>query len=405
VNTRSIWLIFFSALGVLGASTIFALWRPTQELATPFTVSSGQVHAFFHASGQLVYREQVRLSPELVAKVTRIPVKVGDKVEAGQILAQLDDASVRAEISQAEARLAQSRIDIARLEQEYLGKQRDLARSRELQLQGMVSRERIDAAEVASKSAGFLLDASRKTAEQDEAALQQKNRMLDRTVIRSPMRGTVVSLSIKPGETAVASAQGLAGSELMQIANLDGMVAQASVAEYDLARVRLGQEVTVSVPAIPEQTYRGKVLRISQEMTNSVDPSKTNSKDRAYKSVPVLVLMEASDRRFIAGLSCDLQFHEAGRLGALVVPISAIRFDDDSSLNAMMFGGRREPYVWILSQGQVNKRKIVLGVADEQRQEVHNGLKAGEVIVAGPAALLAKLTEGKVISARADKGQ
>jgi HlyD family secretion protein len=401
VKQRTIASGLAAVFALLGAAAWFAVSGSTGSTAMVSTVRQGQVHAAFHASGQLAYKQQVRLSAELIAKVLRIDVAEGQTVKPGQVLIQLDDAPVRAEISQAQAQLARSQIEIARLERDLQGKQRELERAVELAKQGMVSREKVESAEVAADSARFLIEAGRKVAQQDEAVLVQRQRMLERTVIRSPISGTVVAIPIRLGETAVASAQSMAGSELIHIADTNSMRVEAQVSENDLARVRVGQTVQVMLPAIPNQVFVGKVAQKARGISAGGESGRASGKERSARAVPVMIALEAGHDQFISGLTCDLQFQEGGAEGALLIPLTALRYEDEQLLNsmdAMMFGARRQPFVWVLSEGQARKRKLVLGVADEQFHEVQSGLKIGESVISGPPALLAKLSEGMAVS-------
>lgn len=401
MKQRTIAFGLVAVFALLGAAAWFAVSGSTGSTAIVSIVRQGQVRAVFHASGQLAYKQQVRLSAELIAKVLRVDVAEGQAVKVGQVLIQLDDAPVRAEISQAQAQLARSQIEIARLERDLQAKQRDLQRAVELAKQGMVSREKVESAEVAADSARFLVEAGRKAAQQDEAVLVQRQRMLERTVIRSPISGTVVAIPIKMGETAVASAQSVAGSELIHIADTSNMRVEAQVSENDLARVRVGQAVQVMLPAIPNQVFVGKVAQKARGISAGAESGRASGKERGARAVPVLIALEVGHDQFIAGLTCDLQFQEGGAEGALLIPLTALRYEDEqllSSMDAMMFGARRQPYVWALSEGKARKRKLVLGVADQQFQEVQSGLKLGESVISGPPALLTKLSEGMAVS-------
>lgn len=401
MKQRTIAVGLAAVVALLGAAAWFAASGSTGSTAIVSTVRQGQVHAAFHASGQLAYKQQVRLSAELIAKVLRVDVAEGQAVKAGQVLIQLDDAPVRAEISQAQAQLARSQIEIARLERDLQAKQRDLERAVELAKQGMVSREKVESVEVAADSARFLIEAGRKAAQQDEAVVVQRQRLLERTVIRSPISGTVVAIPIKMGETAVASAQSVAGSELIHIADTSNMRVEAQVSENDLARVRVGQTVQITLPAIPNQVFVGKVAQKARGINPASESGRANGKERSARAVPVLIALEVVHDQFIAGLTCDLQFEEGGAKGALLIPLTALRYEDEhllSSVETMAFGARRQPFVWVLGDGQARKRKLVLGVADEQFQEVHSGLKVGEFVISGPPTLLAKLSEGMAVS-------
>jgi len=111
---RSTALILFSLLSFLILTIVFFMKTRTPSVALlGFSkVERGAIQSKYFTSGSLVYRNQARLSSELVAKISKIYVQEGDQVDIGQELVKLDDVSVRAEIAQAEAQLARARIDV-----------------------------------------------------------------------------------------------------------------------------------------------------------------------------------------------------------------------------------------------------------------------------------------------------
>jgi HlyD family secretion protein len=383
------------ALAVPLAIAILKKRAPTNPRALIVQVERGSIRAEFFSSGTLAYRHQARLSSELVAKVIAIHVQEGDSVVPGQELIKLDDSTVRAEIAQFEAQLARSKIDVRRLERELESKYTEWQRQGELAAKGMISKQAADASHVAFDSARFLLEAGQKGAIQDAAQLTMRQKLMEKTVIRSPIRGVVINIPIKVGETAVASAQSMAGSSLMDVADPDSMLVEAAIAEFDIGRIRLGQRAIMTTRAAPNRAFPGKVVRIARSMSQSngrPDPDNKN-----VRTVPVQVELETIDPAFIAGMSSELSFLEAGQDSALVVPIAAVQVQEDHPLRSMETlanGARRVYFVWQLVEGRAIRRNVELSVSDEHRQEVRQGLKFGDHIVAGPASLLASLKEG-----------
>lgn len=362
-------------------------------------VERGSIRAEFFTSGSLAYRHQARLSSELVAKVAAIHVQEGDTVRQGQELIKLDDSTVRAEIAQFEAQLARSKIDVRRLERELQSKRTEWQRQSELVARGMISKQAADLAQAAADSAQFLLEAGQKSAIQDAAQLTQRQKLLEKTVIRSPIDGVVINIPIKVGETAVASAQGMAGSSLMDVADPSTMVVEAAIAEFDIGRIKLGQRAVMTTRAAPNQAFAGKVVRIARSMAqNNGRPEADN---RSIRTVPVQVELEQVSPTFIAGMSAELSFLEAGQDSALLIPIAAVQVQEDhpfTSMETLANGARRQYFVWQVVDGKAARRPVELSVSDEHRQEVSKGLKLGDQVVAGPAHLLATLKEGTPVS-------
>ncbi len=356
-------------------------------------VEQGAISSSFYTAGTLAYRNQARLSAELVAKVTHIYVQEGQAVEQGQELIKLDDSSVKAEISQMEAQVARGDIEIRRAKNDVEQRQTEWLRQNELTARGMVSKQALDLALNALDNAKFQLESNEKNALQNVAALLQKQKLLEKTIIRSPIQGVVIAIPIKVGETAVASAVSLAGSSLMTIADPSSMVVEAQIAEFDIARIKLGQLAAMTTRAVPNETFTGKVTRIARSVSND---SKTPSDNKTVRTVAVQIELATSHPQFVSGMSCDLSLIEGAQAKALLIPLTALRVDEISADN---FSGvkRRDYYVWQVKNGRVVKQMLEIGYADEHRQEVRKGLALGDEVFSGPAAFLEKLRDGQAL--------
>jgi len=357
-------------------------------------VEQGAISSFFYTAGTLAYRNQARLSAELVAKVTHIYVQEGQTVEQGQELIKLDDSTVKAEISQMEAQVARGDIEIRRAQREVEQKRTEWERQNELMARGMVSKQALDLALNALDNAKFQLESNEKNALQNVAALLQKQKLLEKTIIRSPIQGVVIAIPIKIGETAVASAVSLAGSSLMTIADPSSMVVEAQIAEFDIARIKLGQLATMTTRAVPNETFTGKVTRIARSVSTD---NKVPSDNKTVRTVAVQIELANSHPQFVSGMSCDLSLIEGAQAKALLIPLTALRVDETSTDN-LSGAKRRDYYVWQVSKGHVVKKMLEIGYADEHKQEVRKGLVLGDEIISGPAAFLEKLRDGQVLS-------
>ncbi len=392
---RSTALILFSLLSFLILTIVFFMKTRTPSVALlGFSkVERGAIQSKYFTSGSLVYRNQARLSSELVAKISKIYVLEGDQVDIGQELVKLDDVSVRAEIAQAEAQLARARIDVMRLERELEGKYSDWLRILELQSKGMVSKQAADLAHVTFDSARFQLEANRKNAIQEEAALSQKMKLLEKTVIRSPIRGVVIAIPMKVGETAVASATSLAGSSLMTIADAESMLVEALIPEFDIGRIKLGQKAQMTTRSAPNVTFLGKVTKIAKSMVSD-SAGKGVSDNKTIRTVSVQIEFDSLSTDFIAGMSCDLSLLESSQENALLIPLKAIRYDETKSELNFVSGSKRDYFVWVAHEGKAQKKKVELGFANEEKQEVRKGLTEGMLVVSSPPGILDAMREG-----------
>jgi multidrug efflux pump subunit AcrA (membrane-fusion protein) len=140
----------------------------------------------------------------------------------------------QAEVAQQEAAVRQQRINIEQQQLNLANQENQLKRKTELHRMKMIADVQIDDARYAVDAARIELRNSRSRLEQVEAILKQSNERLAKTNIKSPISGTITTIDIKVGETAVASQASIAGSSLMTIANTSTMITEVNVDEGDI---------------------------------------------------------------------------------------------------------------------------------------------------------------------------
>lgn len=354
------------------------------------------------ASGNLVYREQAQLSPEVIGKVTALLVKEGDKVTKDQIVLRLDEEVYKAEVASQEAAVRQQRINIERLSLNVSNQERQFKRSAELHARKLLGETQFEEARHARDIASVELRASREALQQAEAMLVQARERLAKTAIRAPISGTVTAVDIKVGETAVSSAMGIAGSSLMTIANTDSIMSEANVDEADIAGVKIGQEVIINAAAYPDKPLKGTVeaIPLSPKKTDAMTQAGSGSLARNY-SVKIR-LEPLSDVQLRPGMTCRAEIFTTSGAKALAIPIQAV-FNDSSEDSAkpqqQSSAEASRQYVFIDKDGKAEKRSVKTGLSDDSYQEIVNGLKAGERVVTGPYKLLRQLQAGDALKA------
>jgi HlyD family secretion protein len=206
----------------------------------------------FTASGYIINRERIEISPRFIGVVKWIGVKKGDPVAKGQVVALLDDAEQKAQVEQADGRLASI---AARMEKAKL----DFARSQKLRT--VDSQKAIDDAKIE-------VDASNAALMEASGALAQTKAYLDWTVIRSPIDGVVLEKLVDPGE--LVSPQSFGGTRgpstaFMALADPADLQVEIDVSESDLAKISPQQKCRVSPEAYPDKSYDAYVAEIAPE--------------------------------------------------------------------------------------------------------------------------------------------
>jgi HlyD family secretion protein len=355
------------------------------ELATPRVISP-----LILASGTLSYQSEVRLVPEVIARVVEVNVKAGDRVNRGDLLVQLDPATAQAQIAQQEAALGQSQLDIEHqrlsLEFQTAKWQRYQTMVREALTDRQTYEEVTSQRDLAQVELNLSLEKSRQAA----AQLKEAREQLAKTEIRAPISGEVTAVYIKAGETAVPGALSIAGSDLMVLASTANMFAEVNVDEADVARVAVGQRASIVPAAFAEQSWRGVVELIAISPTTQAGQNKT-----------YMVRIRLQDRpaHFRPGMSCraEIATRAAESAATLAVPVQAIVYEDSDDYTHQ----EDQASVYILRGGTALKRNIETGMADDAYTEIVKGIRSGDEVVTGPAKVLRFLRDGDRIQGMA----
>jgi HlyD family secretion protein len=395
------WKGLITIVAILMALVTFKVTRTAPLLMVETeNASPHEIKASVLASGNLVYEEQALLSPEVIGKVTYIDVHEGDIVNRGQIVLHLDDETYRAEIAQQEAAVRQQRINIEHQDLNLQNQLNQFRRKDELHQKKMIPDQQLDDSHYAVEMARVDLRNSRESLEQAEAVLKQYRERLEKTKIRAPISGTVTALDIKIGETAVASQVGIAGSSLMTIANTSTIMAELNVDEADIARIKLGQEVSIHAAAFPDIPIKGHVQKIplslkkneSYVMQGGTSLARNYSIKVKFESIAGLILRP--------GMTCRAEIYTATSGESLAIPIQAVLSNNDETVEVEDTNNKpralikSENYVFVAKDGVAVKRIVMTGISDDNLQEILSGIKTGESIITGPYKVLRHLTTG-----------
>ncbi|HET7876792.1 MAG TPA: efflux RND transporter periplasmic adaptor subunit, partial [Methylomirabilota bacterium] len=305
---------------------------------------SGQIKELYADFNSQVKRNQViaRIDPETFeAKVNQAKAEV-DAARAGVLNQRAMVERVRADLENAKAALAVSRAQTAKAQVGVLDAGRDLGRKRDLKRKELIAQADEDTAQAAYDSAvaqhdaakaqeqaqvfsvrageaqlkvaGALLQNAQAQVAQKEAALRQAEVDLERTVIRAPVDGVVVSRNVDVGQTVAASLQ---APTLFTIAqDLTKMQVDTNVDEADVGRMRVGLRVTFTVDAFPRRSFEGEVVQIRkapQVVQNVV-------------TYNVVVSASNPDLRLLPGMTANVRVVTEQKENVLRVPNAALRF-------------------------------------------------------------------------------
>ena len=379
-----------AAFLVIPLAVKFGGGKPKHE-AELAKVENRQIHPSILATGSLVFRQEVQLSPEVIGKVAEVLVKEGDKVEKGQVLLRLDRTSYAAQVAQQEANRRSAAIAIDRAGINLANQQRNFERAQRLYKDKYIDVSKYDDAMHQVELAKVELRSSRETLEQASALLSQAREHLAKTEVRSPIAGTVTAVPIKVGETAVASATSIAGSSLMTIADVGSIMAEVNVDEADIARVAVGQKAKVFPAAFPDKPVDGQVESVAMA------PKPTLPGNNQGRNYIVKLRLEDASLALRSGMTARVEIAAGGSAPRPAIPIQAILSEEAPGTKDRV---KNVNYVFVVADGKAKKKIVELGLSDDSNQEVTKGLAVGENVAIGPARLLRQLRDGDLVTAK-----
>jgi HlyD family secretion protein len=380
-------------------------------------VKRGDLQATINATGTVEPEEVVDIGAQVAGRIVSFgqdkngeEVDYGSVVEAGTVLARIDDALYAADVSSAKAQLAQNKAavknaeaNLLQLQAKLFQAQRDWARAEKLGPSDALSQADYDAAQSAYEVAKANVEVGRAAIVQAKSAvdlaqaqLKRTQQNLDYCTIKSPVKGVIIDRRVNIGQTVVSS---LSAPSLFLLAkDLNRLQVWVSVNEADIGRIKPGQPVTFTVDAQPGSVFPGKVgkIRLNATMTQNVVTYtvEVDTDNSGGKLFPYLT----ANVNFIVGESKDV----------LLVPNTALRWMPTAEQVVAEFRGspkqakgseapapvkpaakgakeeKAPSLVWVPQGALVRPVQVTLGLSDGTLTEVSSPeLKAGTPVVVG----------------------
>ncbi|MBE0646985.1 MAG: efflux RND transporter periplasmic adaptor subunit [Bacteroidales bacterium] len=345
-------LIIISAiiLVLVGACTVTLLYNKQQidKKANP-DITISRIPVFVEESviqpldGDFSYQGSFQPVHELLllsegqGKVERLLFETGDEVQAGQLLATLDDDLLRSQLTLAEANLAKMERDLAKYE-------------------SLLKNDAISSQQVEDARLGLV------KAQTDVVTLKKQ---LDYASVKAPIRGTITDRKIEIGSVLMP------GSPVAQIVDISRLRFIAYMSESEAVSVHRGDRMMITSSLFPGITYQGEVISVGV-------------KADAAKRFPVEIDVENKrDHTLKAGMFGTAFFKGVNKRQAMVIPRNALT------------GSIKEPKVFVVKEDTAFLKEISLGMADDNLVEVTHGLNLGDrVVVSGQM----NLEDGSVVT-------
>jgi len=349
------------------------------EVVTASERAAGAQAAVLNASGYVTARRRATVSSKVTGKVIEVNVDEGMAVREGQVLARLDDATVRASLDLARAQLEAARRAVPEIEVRLEEARTNQRRRAQLAKEGLATPAEMDAAdaEVNSLSARLASTREQVNVAASQVALQQS--ALNDMVIRAPFSGVAISKDAQPGEmvSPVSAGGGFTRTGICTIVDMKSLEIEVDVNESYINRVRNGQPVAAVLDAYPDWQIPASVI------------TTVPTADRQKATVLVRIGFNELDPRILPDMGVKVTFLREQADSAAVaaqpvtlVPSAAVREEN---------GGR---YVFVVRQETVERRAVQVGGTDGDRLEITAGLRGGDRVVISPPP---ELAEGRPI--------
>lgn len=310
-------------------------------------------------AGTIQSRRRAEMSPGIAGLVTETAVQKGSHVRRGDVLLRLDDRE-----HQAQVQLALRTLDAAKASAEQARLEADLARqswarTQTLARDGVVAPTAIDQDRthaLTAEAAGLAAQAQMREA---EASLEAARATLAKTVMTAPFEGVVLDITTEVGEWISPSPPGVFIPPVVDLIDPQALYISAPIDEADVARLRVGLPVRVTLDAFRGQSFAGTLTYISSFVEARQEQNRTLRVEAEFKdSRPAANL--------VAGLSADLEVILEARDNVLRIPTYAL-----------LEGSR----VLVARDGRLVEKKVSTGLHNWSYTEITSGLSAGQLVV------------------------
>ena len=352
------------SFAIIISAIALASWYYTQpkplevELAT---IATGNVEATIvnTRAGTIKSCQRSNLAPISGGQITKIWVKEGDHVQKGQVLLELWNMDLQAQRELAQRQLAMSQE--RRRETCILAEnaRRESIRTQQLVEKGFVSSQRADDTNANARSRQASCDAAISDIKRAEAQVRVAQAGLDRTIISAPFSGVVAHISGELGEFTTPSPPGIPTPPTIDLIDDSCLYVTAPMDEVDAPKIKVGQEARITLDAMPEKIFPGKIRRIAPYITEIEKQARTVEIEVDFQQIPEVALL--------VGYSADVEVILARRIDVLRIPTQAIRQNNK---------------VWMIdAKSRLVEQQLETGLSNWSFTEIRNGLKDGDQVL------------------------
>lgn len=326
-----------------------------EEVKVPVRVYSVQPESlskYLKLTGTISAAKDQILYSKVSERVVELKVKAGDRVGINQTILTQYNAILNQGLDAAKANAANAEAQVELAEQNF-------ARMQRLFNQHAISSQQFEQVTAQRKAAASGLEAAR-------AQLKQAQEQVENSIIKAPFSGVVAAVFVEPNQMLPA------GQQAAQIIDPSTMKSKVRVASKDIALIKIGQEVAVSIPSIPEKTYKGKVTTIDR----AVDP--------VSKTLEAEIVITDADDHVKSGMYGEFMIATSSIANSVVIPETALLSQTEVKINKQT--GTQEPvrkYFLFTVDGssKAKLKEVKVGLVSEGRAQITDGVNMNEKVV------------------------
>jgi len=331
-------------------------------------VVKGDIEMAVTATGTVNPVTTVLVGTQVSGTIKNIYVDFNSPVKKGQLIARIDPALFEAQVNQARANLFSAKANLEKAQATLVDAERSMNRNKELFAKNLIARSDLDTAETNNETAKASVSAAKSQVAQTEATLSLAETNYYYTKIVSPVDGIVVSRNVDVGQTVAASFQ---TPTLFSIAqDLTKMQIDTNVAEADIGKVNVGQNVEFTVDAYSETTFKGKVWQVRNAPITVQN----------VVTYDVVIQVANPDLKLKPGMTANVSIIVSTKKDVLKIPNPALRFKPAEKSKAV--AQQKGSAVWILEQDKPKRVPISTGISDGNYTELVSGeIKEGQELI------------------------
>ena len=357
--------------------------RPATAPVTVRAVEAGRVEdtVVNSRAGTIQSRRRAQMSPGIAGLVTETPARKGSRVKRGEVLLRLDDRE-----HQAQVQLALRTLEAAKASAERAKYEADLARqlwgrTQTLSHDGAVAAAAIDQDKTHALTADAAVLVAQAQMHEAEASLEASRAILAKTVMTAPFDGVVLDVTTEVGEWISPSPPGVFIPPVIDLIDPEALYISAPIDEADVARLRTGLPVRITLDAFRGQSFAGTLTYVSSFVEARQEQNRTLRVEAEFSGAK-------PPANLVAGLSADVEVILDARENVLRIPTYAL-----------LEGSR----VLVLKDGRLVEKKVSTGLHNWSYTEINAGLCAGEQVVVSLDRPEVKAGARAVVAAEAEK--